>query len=110
MAAPTHGPTPGQTPGQTPGPAYGPERGTILVVDDDADIRRFVEMNLRLEGYRVVTAADGAMALAMVATDVPDLVLLDVMMPGVDGIEVTRRLRADSRTSTMPIIMLTAKS
>ncbi len=87
-----------------------PHRGTILVVDDDADIRRFVEMNLRLEGYRVVTAADGAMALATVATEVPDLVLLDVMMPGVDGIEVTRRLRADSRTSTMPIIMLTAKS
>jgi len=87
-----------------------PDRGTILVVDDDADIRRFVEMNLRLEGYRVVSAADGAMALAMVATEVPDLVLLDVMMPGVDGIEVTRRLRSDSRTSTMPIIMLTAKS
>ncbi|MGZ3599505.1 MAG: response regulator, partial [Ktedonobacterales bacterium] len=49
-------------------------------------------------------------ALAMVTTDVPDLVLLDVMMPGLDGIEVTRRLRADSRTSTLPIIMLTAKS
>jgi DNA-binding response OmpR family regulator len=84
--------------------------GTILVVDDDADIRRFVEMNLRLEGYRVMSAADGAMALAMASTDVPDLVLLDVMMPGVDGIEVTRRLRSDSRTSTLPIIMLTAKS
>jgi diguanylate cyclase (GGDEF)-like protein len=92
------------------GSAEATQRGTILVVDDDADIRRFVEMNLRLEGYRVVTAADGAMALAMVATEVPDLVLLDVMMPGLDGIEVTRRLRADSRTSTMPIIMLTAKS
>jgi DNA-binding response OmpR family regulator len=102
--------SPGPTPGPAPGPQHGPERGAILVVDDDADIRRFVEMNLRLEGYRVVTAADGAMALAMVATDVPDLVLLDVMMPGVDGIEVTRRLRADSRTATMPIIMLTAKS
>jgi DNA-binding response OmpR family regulator len=88
----------------------GTQRGTILVVDDDADIRRFVEMNLRLEGYRVLSAADGAMALAMVATELPDLVLLDVMMPGVDGIEVTRRLRADSRTATMPIVMLTAKS
>src|SRR5690242_15998902 len=78
-------------------------RGTILLVDDDADIRRFVEMNLRLEGYRVLTAADGVMALAMVATEIPDLVLLDVMMPGLDGIEVTRRLRADSRTATTPI-------
>ena len=90
--------------------ASGPERGTILVVDDDADIVRFVEMNLRLEGYRVLTAPDGLAALAMVAAEVPDLVLLDVMLPGVDGVEVTRRLRADSRTSTLPIIMLTAKT
>ncbi len=86
------------------------ERCTILLVDDDADIRKFVEMNLRLEGYRVLCAADGAMALAMVATETPDLVLLDVMMPGLDGIELTRRLRADSRTATTPIVMLTAKS
>jgi len=90
----------------TPGPA----RGTILVVDDDADIVRFVEMNLRLEGYRVLVARDGVEALEMVAAEVPDLVLLDVMMPGFDGVEVTRRLRADSRTSTLPIIMLTAKT
>jgi diguanylate cyclase (GGDEF)-like protein len=88
----------------------GPERGTILVVDDDVDIVRFVEMNLRLEGYRVLIARDGAEALELVATDLPDLILLDVMMPGLDGIEVTRRLRADSRTSTLPIIMLTAKT
>jgi diguanylate cyclase (GGDEF)-like protein len=90
--------------------ASGPERGTILVVDDDADIVRFVEMNLRLEGYRVLVASDGVQALEMVAAEVPDLVLLDVMMPGLDGIEVTRRLRADSRTSTLPVIMLTAKT
>jgi DNA-binding response OmpR family regulator len=88
----------------------GPDRGTILVVDDDADIVRFVEMNLRLEGYRVLVARDGVEALEMVAAEVPDLVLLDVMMPGFDGVEVTRRLRADSRTSTLPIIMLTAKT
>jgi diguanylate cyclase (GGDEF)-like protein len=86
------------------------ERGTILVVDDDADIVRFVEMNLRLEGYRVLVAKDGLEALEMVAAEVPDLVLLDVMMPGFDGIEVTRRLRADSRTATLPVIMLTAKT
>ena len=90
--------------------ASGPERGTILVVDDDADIVRFVEMNLRLEGYRVLIARDGLEALDMVAAEVPDLVLLDVMLPGVDGVEVTRRLRADSRTSTLPVIMLTAKT
>jgi DNA-binding response OmpR family regulator len=86
------------------------ERGTILVVDDDADIVRFVEMNLRLEGYRVLVAHDGLQALEMVAAEVPDLVLLDVMMPGFDGIEVTRRLRSDSRTATLPVIMLTAKT
>jgi diguanylate cyclase (GGDEF)-like protein len=86
------------------------ELGTILVVDDDADIVRFVEMNLRLAGYRVLVANDGVEALEMVAAEVPDLVLLDVMMPGFDGIEVTRRLRADSRTSTLPVIMLTAKT
>ena len=90
--------------------ASGPERGTILVVDDDADIVRFVEMNLRLEGYRVLIARDGLEALEMVAAEVPDLVLLDVMLPGADGVEVTRRLRADSRTATLPIIMLTAKT
>jgi diguanylate cyclase (GGDEF)-like protein len=88
----------------------GKELATILVVDDDADIVRFVEMNLRLEGYRVLVAHDGVEALEMVAAEVPDLVLLDVMMPGFDGIEVTRRLRADSRTSTLPVIMLTAKT
>jgi diguanylate cyclase (GGDEF)-like protein len=86
------------------------EHVTILIVDDDADIVRFVEMNLRLEGYRVLVAGDGEEALQMVADEVPDLVLLDVMMPGLDGIEVTRRLRADSRTSTLPVIMLTAKT
>ena len=90
--------------------ASGPDLGTILIVDDDADIVRFVEMNLRLEGYRVLTAHDGLEALDMVAAEVPDLVLLDVMLPGVDGVEVTRRLRADSRTATLPIIMLTAKT
>jgi DNA-binding response OmpR family regulator len=84
--------------------------GTILVVDDDADIRRFVEMNLRLEGYRVMSAADGAMALAMASTDVPDLVLLDVMMPGMDGIEVVRRLKSDVATAAIPVILLSAKA
>ncbi len=85
-------------------------RGTVLVIDEDAALRQFVETNLRLEGYRVLSAADGAMGLAMVATEVPDLVLLDVVTPGVDGIELTRRLRADSRTATLPIILVTARA
>jgi diguanylate cyclase (GGDEF)-like protein len=84
-------------------------RPRILVVDDDEDIARFVEMNLLMEGFDVVVAHDGLSALEMVRRTAPDLVVLDLMMPEVDGVEVTRRLRADAMTSALPIIMLTAK-
>jgi len=83
---------------------------TILVADDDADILRFVELNLRLEGYDVLTAADGEEALQVARDNVPSLVILDVMMPKLDGFEVCQKLRSDGRTSNMCIIMLTAKS
>lgn len=83
--------------------------GRVLVVDDDADIVRFVEMNLGFEGFDVVVATDGEQALAEVHRRRPDLMLLDVMMPGLDGVEVTRRIRADPLTAGLPIIMLTAK-
>ncbi|MEO2104171.1 MAG: response regulator [Actinomycetota bacterium] len=82
----------------------------ILVVDNEADIRRFIEVNLRLEGFEVVSAPDGEKGLAAAFEVDPSLVLLDVMMPGIDGIEVCRRLRADPRTSHVPVILLTAKS
>ena len=82
----------------------------ILVVDNEADIRRFIEVNLRLEGFDVVVAGDGDEALERACDSDPALVLLDVMMPGIDGIEVCRRLRADPRTSHIPVILLTAKS
>lgn len=85
-----------------------PER--ILVVDGDPATLRFVEVNLRLEGYAVDTASDGEQALAMVRAHPPDLVVLDVMIPGIDGLEVTRRLRADGVAAHVPIIILTAKS
>jgi diguanylate cyclase (GGDEF)-like protein len=84
-------------------------REKILVVDDDRDIARFVQMNLAMEGYDVTVAHDGEDALDLVALRKPDLVLLDLMMPGMDGIEVAKRLRASSLTSALPIIMLTAK-
>src|SRR5436190_20280436 len=84
--------------------------GRILVVDDDPDIARFVEINMRLEGFEVRIANDGEEALTTIANDPPDLVLLDVMMPRIDGVEVCRRLRADPATSHLAIIMLTAKS
>jgi DNA-binding response OmpR family regulator len=82
--------------------------GTVLVADDDADIVRFVEVNLRLEGYQVLTARDGEEALAKALELQPDVVLLDVLMPRIDGYTVCARLRADARGATIPVILLTA--
>jgi two-component system, OmpR family, response regulator MprA len=79
----------------------------ILVVDDDAPIRRMLERTLVAEGYRVVTAVDGGAALAAIEQSVPDLLVLDVGMPGVDGLAVCRRARA--RGLGTPILLLTAR-
>jgi diguanylate cyclase (GGDEF)-like protein len=83
---------------------------TILVVDDDPDIARFVEVNLRSAGYDVSVASDGEEALDKAGTLRPDLVLLDVMMPRIDGFEVAQRLRRNPQTANTSIIMLTAKA
>jgi diguanylate cyclase (GGDEF)-like protein len=83
---------------------------TVLVVDDDTDIARFIEINLRLEGFDVRVAHDGEQAEQSIDAETPDLVLLDVMMPKVDGVELCRRLRANPATANLPVIMLTAKS
>ena len=83
---------------------------TILVVDDDPDIARFVEVNLRSAGYDVAVAADGEEALEKAGELRPDLVLLDVMMPRIDGFEVAQRLRKNPQTANTSIIMLTAKA
>ena len=82
--------------------------GTVLVADDDADIVRFVEVNLRLEGFQVVTARDGQEALTKALDLQPDVVLLDVLMPRIDGYTVCERLRADDRGAAIPVILLTA--
>ncbi|MEW6725017.1 MAG: response regulator transcription factor [Bacillota bacterium] len=82
-------------------------RQRILVVDDEASLLRLVEFSLKQAGYEVVTAASGTEALARQATDAPDLVILDIMLPDFDGLEVCRRLRV---TSPVPIIFLSAKS
>lgn len=82
----------------------------ILIADDDTDIRRFVELNLRPEGFDLLTASDGQEALDLALDRRPSLILLDVMMPKIDGFEVCRRLRADFRTAATPVIMLTARS
>ena len=82
---------------------------TVLVVEDEADIREVVAFNLKREGYTVRTAADGVAALEACRSGLPDLVLLDVMLPRMDGLEVLRRLRADAATKKLPILMLSAK-
>ena len=83
---------------------------TVLVVDDDPDIARFVEVNLRSAGYQVSVASDGEQALEKAGLMRPDLVLLDVMMPRIDGFEVAHRLRRNPQTANTSIIMLTAKA
>jgi diguanylate cyclase (GGDEF)-like protein len=84
-------------------------RDLILVVDDDPDIARFVEVNLKLQGFDVVVANDGEQALELIGLRHPDLAVVDLMMPRVDGMELTRRLRANPLTASIPIIMLTAR-
>ncbi|MGZ4109525.1 MAG: GGDEF domain-containing response regulator [Actinomycetota bacterium] len=81
----------------------------VLVVDDDPFIARLLEIELRAVGYDVRLASDGREALETIGEWLPDLVLADVMMPNMDGFELTRRLRQDSRTATVSVIMLTAR-
>ncbi|WP_054695741.1 response regulator transcription factor [Syntrophomonas palmitatica] len=81
----------------------------ILVVDDETYIVELVKFNLEKEGYRVLVAYDGVSALEMVRAEYPDLILLDIMLPSIDGLEVCRTLKQESSTSSIPIIMLTAK-
>lgn len=85
-------------------------KGTILVIDDEKDLIELVSYNLEKEGFAVRSARNGEAGLARARSDLPDLVLVDLMMPGMDGLEVCRRLRSDTRTAAIPIIMLTAKS
>jgi two-component system alkaline phosphatase synthesis response regulator PhoP len=82
----------------------------ILAVDDERHIVRLIQVNLERAGYQVVTAFDGPEALKKVDAEKPDLVVLDVMMPKMDGFEVLKRLQANPETRDIPIIMLTAKA
>ena len=81
---------------------------TLLVVDDEPEINKLVARIFEKRGYRVNTATDGAEALASVAKDRPDLIMLDLNLPKIDGWEVCRRLKGDPATRAIPIIMLTA--
>jgi two-component system, OmpR family, alkaline phosphatase synthesis response regulator PhoP len=82
----------------------------ILIVDDEKDIARMLNYNLKKEGYRTVEAYDGEDALDLAARERPDLILLDLMLPGVDGLEVCKQLKKEPKTAAIPIIMLTAKT
>ena len=85
-----------------------PDGASVLVVDDDPFIARLLEIELTSAGFRVRTAGNGVAALELVHQEVPALVLADVMMPIMDGFELTRRLRADERTAHTKVVMLTA--
>jgi two-component system, OmpR family, alkaline phosphatase synthesis response regulator PhoP len=84
-------------------------RQTVLVVEDEDDIRELVGYNLLKEGYQVAGAASGEDALAAVESKPPELILLDIMLPGLDGLRVCRKLKENPKFESIPIIMLTAK-
>src|SRR5262245_36895334 len=97
-------------PAQVPASGKRVGRKRILVVDDEKDLVDLISYNLKRNGYDVITADDGATALEFAVSEQPDLVVLDLMLPGVDGMEVAKQLRADPATASIPIVMLTAKS
>lgn len=85
-------------------------KGTVLVVDDDRVIVSLLQLNFEIEGYDVLTATGGEAGLAQARQGRPDIIVLDVMMPGIDGLEVARRLRTEDETRGIPIILLSAKA
>jgi two-component system phosphate regulon response regulator PhoB len=82
---------------------------SILIVDDERDLLTLLEFNLEQEGFRIVLASSGAEALAQLRRELPDLVLLDLMLPDISGTEVCRAIKADPKTRHVPVVMLTAK-
>jgi DNA-binding response OmpR family regulator len=83
---------------------------TVLVIDDEAPIRLLCRVNLEAEGMKVLEASDGAVGLEKARSEPPDVILLDVMMPGLDGWAVAEQLLEDERTSSIPIVFLTARA
>ncbi len=83
---------------------------TVLIVEDESDIRELLAFNLKREGFAVLEAGDGNQALQIAADKKPDIILLDIMLPGLDGLGVSKALQRETRTAAIPIIMLTAKS
>ncbi len=82
----------------------------VLLVDDDPVILKLLQVNFEMEGYTVMTAADGVEGLEKARSERPDIVLLDIMMPRMDGLQVTQALKGDDSTKDIPIILLSAKA
>jgi CheY-like chemotaxis protein len=83
---------------------------TVLVVDDDPVIQKLLQVNFEMEGYSVITASDGLEGLERARAERPDIIICDIMMPRMDGLEVTRTLKADADTASIPIVLLSAKA
>jgi two-component system, OmpR family, alkaline phosphatase synthesis response regulator PhoP len=85
-------------------------KGNLLVIDDEKDLVELIRYNFEQEGFKVIGAADGESGLSLAFIEKPDLIILDLMLPGMDGLEVCRQLRDNNGTSRVPIVMLTAKT
>lgn len=83
-------------------------KATILVVDDEEDIQELVRLNLAREGYDVLTCGTGEQALETARAKLPALIILDLMPPGIDGLEVCKRLKSEPKTKSIPVVILTA--
>ena len=82
---------------------------TIAVIEDEPDIRNIIEYNLQREGYRAITAEDGKKGLDLIRSEMPDLVLLDIMLPRMSGLDVCRSVKGDAKTRAVPVILVSAK-
>lgn len=85
-------------------------KAKVLVVEDEPDILELLTYNLQREGYKVIACRDGEQGLSRIRTDSPDLVVLDLMLPGMDGVDVCREMKSDPVTRAIPVVMVTAKS
>lgn len=87
-----------------------PSEKRILIADDDPVILRLIQVNLELEGYEVITAANGIEAVKEATAQIPDLVILDIMMPRLDGYQACEQLKANDATKDIPVVFLSAKA
>jgi CheY-like chemotaxis protein len=85
------------------------QKKTILVVDDQTNVRNILEFNLKRRGFEVLSAQDGLAAITMATNRLPNLILLDIMMPGIDGFQVLEKMRSDPKTAAIPVLVVSAK-